>query len=73
MYLTEKLHNVVRRLVQQYGPQILKRRLWNAEFSAGRWDCLDKKGQDNIDHKIEHYAKRGALLDLGCGVGKHRY
>jgi 2-polyprenyl-3-methyl-5-hydroxy-6-metoxy-1,4-benzoquinol methylase len=69
MYLAEKVHNVVRGLVQRYGPQTLKRRLWNAEFSAGRWDYLDKKGQDSVHHEIEKYANQGAVLDLGCGWG----
>jgi 2-polyprenyl-3-methyl-5-hydroxy-6-metoxy-1,4-benzoquinol methylase len=69
MYLSDKVHNVVRGLVQRYGPQTLKRRLWNAEFSAGRWDCLDNTGQARVHHEIEKYANKGAVLDLGCGWG----
>ena len=68
MYLAEKFHNV-RGFVQRYGPQALKRHLWNAEFSSGRWDCLDKKGQDSVHHEVEKYANQGAVLDLGCSWG----
>ena len=69
MYLAEKAYNVVRGFIQRYGPQVLKRRLLNAEFSAGHWDCLDTKGHDGVRHEIEKYANQGAVLDFGCGWG----
>ena len=64
-----KAQNVFRALVQAYGPKSAKRYLWNREFAEGRWDFLDKTGDDTARIKIEKYAREGHILDLGCGSG----
>jgi len=69
MYLIEKTRNVFRRALQEYGPRKIKRRLWNIEFSRGRWDCLDQTQGDCLYPFIEKHAKGGSILDLGCGSG----
>lgn len=69
MYLTEKVRNISRRLLQAYGPRKIKRYLWNIEFSRGRWDCLDQTPGDCLYPYIEKYANHGSILDLGCGSG----
>lgn len=69
MSLTQKMRNVSRALVQRYGPKPIKRYLWNREFAAGRWDCLDKTGGERGHAQIEKYAANGHILDLGCGSG----
>ena len=67
--VTQKARNVFRGLVQRYGSGQTKRRLWNGEFSAGRWNFLDATGDESIHVKIEQYANNGHVLDLGCGTG----
>jgi SAM-dependent methyltransferase len=47
----------------------MKRRLWNTEFSGGRWNCLEKSPDDCVYPFVEKYAKGGSILDLGCGSG----
>ncbi len=69
MNVTMKARNMFRGLVQAYGPEFAKRYLWNREFSAGRWDFLDTKVDNTTQLKIERYANKGHILDLGCGAG----
>jgi 2-polyprenyl-6-hydroxyphenyl methylase/3-demethylubiquinone-9 3-methyltransferase len=67
--MARKIRNVLRALLQVYGPRTLKRYLWNSEFSRGRWDCLDSTASDCVYPSVEKYAARGSILDLGCGSG----
>lgn len=69
MHLAQKARNVLRGLVQRYGPENAKRHLWNGEFSTGRWSCLDQTGDESVHLQIEKYANNGGVLDLGCGPG----
>lgn len=64
-----KVRNVGRAVLQAYGPIWVKRHLWNNEFSAGRWTCLEDSRGDCVYSFIEKYAKKGSILDLGCGSG----
>jgi SAM-dependent methyltransferase len=66
---TEKVKNVLRGLLQRYGSEKIKRRLWNHEYRLGRWNCLDSMATDCVYAHIEKYAKNGDILDLGCGPG----
>lgn len=61
--------SALRALLQAYGPEIVKRRLWDVEFSKGRWDCLDRTSDDCVYPYLERYANNGSILDLGCGSG----
>jgi SAM-dependent methyltransferase len=67
--LLQKAWNVSRGVLQSYGPPVLKRRLWNKEFDGGRWSCLVSTEGDCVYTWIEKYAKKGRILDLGCGSG----
>lgn len=69
MNLKQKTRNVYRMLVQKYGSEGAKRHLWNDEFTAGRWNCLDSTGEESIRDFVEKYANGGGILDLGCGSG----
>jgi len=69
MRLAERARNAMRGMIQKYGPNFAKQRLWDSEFSAGRWNCLETTGDDRVHVQIEKYANRGAILDLGCGPG----
>jgi len=69
MSLIQKGRNRLRAIVQRYGPNFAKRRLWNHEFSSGRWDFLDRTPDERIQSKLEKFARHGNILDLGCGSG----
>src|SRR5436190_921387 len=59
----------LRGLIQGYGTPKSKRRLWDNEFSSGRWDCLDDMRADCLYPLLEFYADGRSVLDLGCGPG----
>jgi SAM-dependent methyltransferase len=69
MRATQKVENVIRGLLQRYGTENFKRRLWNREYARGRWKCLDTMAGDCVYPHIEKYASNGSILDLGCGPG----
>jgi SAM-dependent methyltransferase len=69
IYPARKARNVVRGLLQAYGPSSVKRYLWNAEFAGGRWRCLESTPDDCVYQFVEKYADNGRILDLGCGSG----
>ncbi len=63
------LKQKVRGLIGRYGPVRLKRRLWDAEFSSGKWDGLKNMAGDCLYPTVEHQSHGGTILDLGCGPG----
>jgi SAM-dependent methyltransferase len=69
IHARSRVRNAVRGLLQAYGPLAIKQRLWNSEFSSGRWDCLDETRGDCVYRYLERYANGGRILDLGCGSG----
>jgi len=64
-----RARGALRALLQAYGTGHVKKRLWDVEFSKGRWDCLDRTPGDCVYPYLERYAKHGRILDLGCGSG----
>jgi SAM-dependent methyltransferase len=66
---TAKARSALRALLQAYGTGKVKKRLWDVEFSKGRWDCLDRTAGDCVYPYLEKYANNGRILDLGCGSG----
>ena len=69
MYLTNKLRNIWRRLLQSWGSPWIKRIIWNKEFAEGRWDHLAETPGDCVYRYVEKYVQNGDILDLGCGSG----
>ena len=69
MPLTQRLRNKFRAVLQRYGTEVVKRRMWNGEFSGGRWNHLDATPSDCVYPFVEEYANGGSILDLGCGSG----
>jgi SAM-dependent methyltransferase len=74
MYVTRKAWNIVRRLINQYGAESLKKRLWNVDYSRGRYGYMvsvpgSTVGDFLYPFLVEH-ARKGSILDLGCGTGK---
>ena len=70
MNSTLRVRNTIRGLLQSYGTASIKRRLWNSEFSSGRWDGAQAARGDCAYPLIEKYARAGSILDLGCGEGR---
>jgi len=64
-----KARNVARGLIQRHATGSIKKKLWDREFSQGRWDCLDRMPDDCLYPHVERYANQGSVLDLGCGPG----
>ena len=69
MRLKTKVANVVRRIKQSWGSAETKRKLWNKEFSEGRWDFIENSQGDVVYDFIRRHCRRGNILDLGCGTG----
>lgn len=67
--LIRKVRDRSRDRLQTHGTAKAKQRLWDAEFTNGRWDCLDTTADDFVYSRIETTAKGGSVLDLGCGAG----
>jgi SAM-dependent methyltransferase len=58
---------------KRWGSPAAKRRVWDAEYQAGRW-TYDKSGQHNeagepLYRILEDFSAQGSVLDLGCGSG----
>jgi SAM-dependent methyltransferase len=69
MQVVKRARNVFRAVIQSRGGRFLKARLWNREFASGHWDYIDSTFDDCIYDFLRRYAKRGSILDLGCGAG----
>src|SRR5450755_3194920 len=69
MYLTGKIRNIFRGLLQSYGPTSVKSYLWNAEFSSDRWDCLDETPGDYLYPYVQTMPGREASLILDAARG----
>jgi len=59
----------MRGFLKSYGPSIVKKRLWDEEFSGGHWNFIDETSGDCVYPYLEKYSKKGSVLDLGCGPG----
>ncbi len=52
------------------GPAWLKARIWDWEFSTGKWDHLEAGVEPNQFYEVvERSLGGGRLLDLACGTG----
>src|SRR2546426_5878593 len=65
----ERTLSFMRGLLKSYGPSSVKKRLWDAEFSIGKWNFIDDTVGDCVYPYLEKYARKGNILDLGCGPG----
>lgn len=69
MYIVDRSKRFVRGFLLSYGPQMIKRRVWDKEFSEGKWNFIDDTRGDCVYAHLEKYAQKGSILDLGCGPG----
>src|ERR1022692_3182217 len=69
MYIVSRTARFFRGALLSYGPQTLKKIVWNKEFAEGTWSFIDNTAGDCIYPFLEKYAQSGSILDLGCGPG----
>jgi SAM-dependent methyltransferase len=69
MYIARRALTFVQGFLASYGPSSVKKRLWDRDFSGGKWDFIDNTAGDCIYPHLEKHAQGGDILDLGCGPG----
>jgi SAM-dependent methyltransferase len=69
MHPVERSLRFVRGALASYGPSAIKRALWDREYSAGKWSFNDNTAGDCVYPYLKKYAKKGSILDIGCGSG----
>lgn len=68
MYVTRRAWEILRGLIHKYGSEVLKKRLWNRDYSRGMYGYGCSAGDFLYPYLVKH-AHRGSILDLGCGEG----
>ena len=69
MYIVERTKIFLQGFLASYGPTSIKKRIWDQNFSSGKWDFIDDTAGDCVYPYLEKYAQNGTILDLGCGPG----
>jgi SAM-dependent methyltransferase len=69
MYIARRVVTFVQGFLASYAPSSVKKRLWDKDFSGGKWDFIDDTAGDCIYPHLEKHARGGDILDLGCGPG----
>ena len=69
MYVTRRAGEILRGLIHKYGSEGHRKRLWNRDYSRGRYGYGCSAGDFLYSYLVAH-ARRGRILDLGCGEGK---
>ena len=69
MYIVERSLRFMRGALASYAPSIIKKTLWDREYSSGKWNFNDNTADDCLYPYLEEYARNGSILDLGCGSG----
>lgn len=69
MYIVSRSLRFIRGAALVYGPSAVKKRIWNKEYSEGKWNFIDNTAGDCVYPLLEKYAREGDILDLGCGPG----
>jgi SAM-dependent methyltransferase len=69
VYIVERTKTFLQGFLASYGPTSIKKRIWDRDFSGGKWDFIDNTAGDCVYPYLEKYAHNGNILDLGCGPG----
>jgi 2-polyprenyl-3-methyl-5-hydroxy-6-metoxy-1,4-benzoquinol methylase len=69
MYIVNRSLKFIRGGLLVYSPSVFKKLFWDKEYSEGKWDFIDNTAGDCVYSYLEKYARRGSILDLGCGPG----
>jgi SAM-dependent methyltransferase len=56
-------------LVTRVGGTVLRRLAFDQYYIRGRWDYFDKEDRIEMVKLVVKYAKKGRILDMGCGTG----
>jgi len=52
-----------------YGNEATKKRIWDKEYHVNKWHFAEHTEGDCVYPYLERFARRGKILDLGCGSG----
>jgi SAM-dependent methyltransferase len=69
MYAIKRSLRFMRNAIANYGPPIVKKTLWDREYSVGQWNFNDHTASDPLYPHLARHAKNGSILDIGCGSG----
>lgn len=69
MYILQRTITFFRGFLTSYGPPSIKKKIWDKDFSSGKWDFIDNTAGDCVYSHLERFAQGGDILDLGCGPG----
>ena len=63
----------IRARLKPYQAYVHSAKHWNEEYAGGRWDYLEEVGElahySVVVGYCSFFAKRGVILDVGCGTG----
>jgi SAM-dependent methyltransferase len=69
VYIVERTKTFLQGFLTSYGPSSVKKKIWDRDFSGGKWDFIDNTAGDCVYPYLQEYARNGDILDLGCGPG----
>ena len=69
MHIARRALVFVEGFLASYAPSFIKKRLWDRDFSGGKWDFIDNTVGDCVYPHLERHSRGGDILDLGCGPG----
>jgi len=69
LYLVDRTIRFVNGFLLSYGPESVKRRIWEKQYSGPKWLFRDHTTGDRLYAHLEQHAQHGSILDLGCGSG----
>ena len=69
MYIVDRSLQFVRGALLSYGPRSLRQRVWDAEYRSEKWKFAYNTMGDCVYKHLEKFARKGSILDLGCGSG----
>jgi len=69
MYIVDRSLRFLRGALLSYGPEALRRRVWDKEYLSEKWSFAYDTVGDCVYSHLEKFAKKGSILDLGCGSG----
>jgi len=69
MYILDRTLTFARGFFASYGTSVIKKRIWDKEYSGTKWDFIDNTAGDCVYPYLEKYSNNGNILDLGCGPG----
>lgn len=69
MQIIDRSVRFMRGVLLSYGPESMKRRVWDAEYTKNKWHFADNTSGDCVYVHLEKFSRGGDILDLGCGSG----